>query len=150
MLTIREILVNPKYQASCRKDICRLEINGEPQIIAYCDDDIFELQIAEVGTVYFNFKDRNIGINLSDNCDEANIIDSTEKEQFKIIEFVKDGGDTGYNIRYKIIIYEVTYNMFKFRILKTRGENEFIMDAYVYRTDEDKRRDSEADSKTDN
>ena len=142
MLTIREILVNPKYQASCRKDICRLEINGEPQIIAYCDDDIFELQIAEVGTVYFNFKDRNIGINLSDNCDEANIIDPTEKEQFKIITFVKENDE----IKYNIIIYEITYDMFKFRILKTCGESEFIMDAYVYRVDEDKRRDSESSS----
>ena len=135
MLTVREILVNPKYQVSCRKDLCRLEINNEPQIIAYCDDDILELQIAEVGTVNFDFKNRNVGINMSNNCDEANIIDPTEKEQFKIIEFVKDEGD----IKYNIIIYEITYDMFKFRVLKINGESEFIMDAYVYRVDEDKR-----------
>ena len=100
MLTIREILVNPKYQVSCRKDICRLEINGESQIVAYCDNDAFELQIAEVGTVYFDFKDRNIGINMSDNCDEVKIIDSPEKEQFKIITFVKEKDE----IKLKIIM----------------------------------------------
>ena len=144
MLVIREILVNPKYQVSCRKDLCRLKINDEPQIIAYCDDDILELQITEVGTTSFDFKDCNIGINISNNCDEVNIIDPTEKEQFKIIEFVKDEGD----IKYNIIIYEITYDMFKFRVLKINGESEFIMDAYVYRTDEDKRRDSE--DQTDN
>ena len=142
MLTIREILVNPKYQVSCRKDLCRLEINNDPQIIAYCDDDILELQIAEVGTVNFDFKDRNIGINMSDNCDEANITDSTEKEQFKIITLVKEEDD----IKFKIIIYQLIYKMLKFRILKISGESEFIMDAYVYRVDEDKRRDSESSS----
>ena len=146
MLTIREILVNPKYQVSCRKDICRVELNDESQITTYCDDDTLELQIAEIGTASFDSKDRNIGINMSDNCDEANIIDSTEKEQFKIITFIKDD-----DVKYNIIIYEITYDMFKFRILKKiNGESEFIMDVYVHNNDENKRRDSDSDSKTDN